>query len=145
MLPARDGEPHGTVRRSSRAPNCSFFVNWTSKEDKLIWKIAVHTSGKYTVTVDYTCPEADVGSLVEIGFHRSKMTGRVAPGWDPPLNTNQDTLPRPSGESQMKEFHSLSLGEIELEQGEGELTMRAVEIPGKSVMDVRRVTLTLLE
>ncbi|MCA9097753.1 MAG: arylsulfatase [Planctomycetaceae bacterium] len=146
MLPARDGEPHGTVRRSSRAPNCSFFVNWTSKEDKLIWKIAVHTSGRYAVTVDYTCPEADVGSLVEIGFLGSKMTGRVTPGWDPPLNTNQDTLPRPiNAESQMKEFHSLSLGEIELEQGEGELTMRAVEIPGKSVMDVRRVILTLLE
>jgi hypothetical protein len=32
-----------------------------------------------------------------------------------------------------------------LEKGEGKLTLKALEIPGDSVMDVRRVTLTLLE
>jgi hypothetical protein len=69
----------------------------------------------------------------------------VQPGWDPPLYTNQDTLPRPAGESQMKEFRTLKLGELSLESGPGPLTLRAIEIPGQSVMDVRRVTLTLLE
>jgi hypothetical protein len=69
----------------------------------------------------------------------------VNPGWDPPLYTNQDTLPRPPAESQMKEFRPLKLGEITLKQGQAPLTLRALEIPGKSVMDVRRVTLTLLE
>jgi hypothetical protein len=44
----------------------------------------------------------------------------------------------------MKEFHPLRLGTMNLEQGTGELTLLALEIPGKSVMDVRRVTLTLL-
>ncbi|MCI0536492.1 MAG: arylsulfatase, partial [Verrucomicrobiales bacterium] len=29
-LPARDGIPHGGVQRSAGAPNCSYFVNWTS-------------------------------------------------------------------------------------------------------------------
>jgi hypothetical protein len=58
--------------------------------------------------------------------------------------SNQDTLPRPDGESRMKEFRSLELGEINLEVGTGPLRLRALEIPGKSVMDVRRVTLTLL-
>ncbi len=28
MLPARDGEPQGGVKRSSGAPNCSYFVDW---------------------------------------------------------------------------------------------------------------------
>ena len=35
------------------------------------------------------------------------------------------------------------LGAMHLEKGRGPLTLRAVEIPGKSVMDVRLVTLTL--
>jgi hypothetical protein len=144
MLPARDGEPRGGVMRSSRAPNCSYFVNWTSKEDSLVWMIDVHTTGRYEVSVDYTCPKADVGSLVELSFRDGRMTGRVGAAWDPPLNTNQDTLPRPHGESQMKEFHTLKLGEIRLEQGQAPLTLRALEIPGKSVMEVRRLTLTLL-
>jgi hypothetical protein len=145
MLPARDGEPRGQVRRSSSAPNCSYFVGWTSKDDSMVWLLDVHTAGRYEVTIDYTCPVPDAGSLIALSFQNSRLSGRVTPGWDPPLYTNQDTLPRPSGESQMKEFRSLKLGEFTLPQGQGPLTLRALEIPGKSVMDVRRVTLTLME
>ena len=144
MLPARDGEPRGAVRRSSAAPNCSYFVNWTSKEDSMVWLLDVHTTGRYEVTIDYTCPEPDAGSTIELTSRDSRLTGRVTPGWNPPLNTNQDTLPRPHGESQMKEFRPLNLGIIDLQQGPAPLTLRALEIPGQSVMDVRRVTLTLL-
>lgn len=144
MLPARDGEPQGGVQRSSNAPNCSYFVNWTSRQDRMVWLLDVHTSGRYDVAIDYTCPEADAGSLVELSCGDRRLAGRVAPGWNPPLNTNQDTLPRPPGESQMKEFRPLQLGVMTLDQGVAPLTLRALEIPGKSVMDVRRVTLTLL-
>ncbi len=145
MLPARDGEPHGTVERSSRAPNCSYFVNWTSPDDRMVWNVDVHTSGRYEVVIDYTCPDSDVGSLIELSLGGSRLTGRVTPGWDPPLYTNQDTLPRPPAESTMKEFRPLKLGKINLQAGEGPLTLNAIEIPGKSVMDVRRLTLTLIE
>jgi hypothetical protein len=145
MLPARDGEPQGEVKRSSPAPNCSYFVNWRSLDDRMVWNIDVHTAGKYEVVIDYTCPEADAGSLLELSLGESRLTGRVSPGWDPPLYDNQDTLPRPHGESSMKEFRPLRLGEIELPAGQGALSLRALEIPGKAVMDVRRVTLTLLE
>ncbi len=144
MLPARDGEPRGDVRRSSSAPNCSYFVNWTSKADSLVWLLDVHTTGRYEVVIEYTCPEPDVGSLIELAVRDSRLTGRVSPGWNPPLYTNQDTLPRPPAESQMKEFRPLKLGEIKLEQGPASLILRALDIPGQSVMDVRRVTLTLL-
>ncbi len=145
MLPARDGEPRGGVKRSSGAPNCSYFVNWTSKEDSMVWLLDVHTTGKYEVTIDYTCPVPDAGSLVELSFNGSNLAGKVGPGWDPPLYTNQDTLPRPDGESQMKEFRTLKLGEVKLTKGVGPMTLKALEIPGKSVMDVRRVTLTLVD
>jgi len=145
MLPARDGEPQGNVKRSSGAPNCSYFVNWTSRDDRLVWNVEVVTTGRYDVVIDYTCPIPDAGSTIELSHGDSRLTGKVAPGWDPPLYTNQDTLPRPHGESQMKEFQSLSLGTIDLKQGEAPLVLKALEIPGKSVMDVRRVTLTLAQ
>ncbi len=145
MLPARDGEPQGNVKRSSGAPNCSYFVNWTGKDDQMVWNVSVVTSGKYDVTVDYTCPVPDAGSTIELSHGGSRLTGKVEPGWDPPLYANQDTLPRPHGESSMKDFRTLALETIELKQGEDELTLRAVEIPGRSVMDVRRVTLTLVK
>jgi hypothetical protein len=145
QLPARDGTPVGTVRRSSNAPNCSYFVEWTSLDDRLEWLLDVETSGRYVVEVDYTCPESDIGSKVELSFQQARLVGKVDTSWDPPLYTNQDTLPRPPVESQMKEFRTLNLGTMELPKGQGSLTMRALEIPGESVMDVRRVTLTLLD
>jgi len=145
MLPARDGEPRGGVKRSSNAPNSSYFVNWTSRDDQMVWLLDVNTAGRYAVTIDYTCPVPDAGSTIELSFNDRRLAGKVTPGWNPPLNTNQDTLPRPPGESQMKPFRSLALGEIELPRGTGPLTLRAIEIPGQSVMDVRRVTLTLLK
>lgn len=144
MLPARDGEPRGGVKRSSNAPNCSYFVNWTRTEDSMVWQVEAHTAGRYRAEVDYTCPLPDAGSTVELSFQSTRLTQKVEPGWDPPLHTNQDTLPRPAGESQMKEFRTLRMGEIALPAGQGALTLRAIEIPGKTVMDVRRVTLTLL-
>lgn len=144
LLPARDGEPRGGVRRSANAPNSSYFVNWKTKDDALVWKIDVAAAGRYAVTIDYTCPEADAGSRVELSAGDSRLTGRVQPGWDPPLFTHQDTLPRPAAESKMKEFRPLALGRITLARGPAELTLKAVEIPGASVMDVRRLTLTLL-
>ena len=144
MLPARDGEPRGEVKRSSGAPNCSYFVNWTSTDDSMVWLLHVRNAGRYEVTLDYTCKQPDAGSTIELSFQDAKLTGKVSPGWDPPLYTNQDTLPRPDGESRMKDFHALKLGEIALPAGLGPLTLRALDIPGQSVMDVRRVTLTLL-
>jgi hypothetical protein len=45
----------------------------------------------------------------------------------------------------MKEFRPLRLGSIRLPAGPGVLTLRAVEIPGQEVMDLRALTLVLRE
>lgn len=142
FLPARDGNPIGEVRRSTAAPNCSYFVNWCDRQDRIEWFIDVKTPGQYEVTVDYTCPEGDQGSVIEIRSGQQRMVGRVDASWDPPLNTDQDTLPRPPIESQMKEFRTLRLGTMQLDAGVQTLQLRAVEIPGRCVMDLRRLTLT---
>jgi arylsulfatase A-like enzyme len=142
-LPARDGVPHGDIRRSAGAPNSSYFVNWKSTSDSITWDVEVHTAGEYDVTILYTCPVADAGATVELSFNESRLAGKVGPGWDPPLYTNQDTIPRPLVESRMKEFRPLKLGTIKLPTGRGQLTLRALEVPGRSVMDMRQVMLTL--
>jgi arylsulfatase A-like enzyme len=144
MLPARDGVPRGGVKRSSGAPNCSYFVNWRTPADSITWDVEVATEGEYAVTIDYTCPPADAGSKIELSLGDARLSGKVEPGWDPPLYTNQDSIPRPHGESQMKDFRTLDFGKIRLAKGRGTLTLRALEVPGKTVMDLRRLTLTLL-
>ena len=143
MLPARDGEPRGEMRRSSKAPNSSYFVNWTKPTDSAVWNIEVVTTGTYIVTLDYACAAADVGSNLELSFEGTLLKGKVSEAFDSPLKIEQDTITRPDGESVMRDFKTMVLGEVRLEPGKGELKLRATDIPGKSVMELRRVTMTL--
>ena len=144
-LPARVGVPHGNVRRSAKAPNCSFFQNWTSPADSITWDIEVATAGQYEATIYYTCPEADLGSMIELSFNGSRLEGAVTVANDPPLlGAERDRSPRES-ESYVKDFKPLRLGVIDLKSGRGELTLRALKVPGKQVMDVRMVLLNLVK
>ena len=143
ILPARDGEPRGGMRRSAAAPNSSYFVHWTKPTDAAVWNIEVVTAGTYVVTLDYACAATDVGSQIEFSLGGARLKGKVSEAFDSPLKPEQDTLPRPPAESVMLDFQTMTLGEVRLEPGKGELKLRATDIPGKSVMDLRRVTLTL--
>jgi hypothetical protein len=143
ILPARDGVPQGNVERSAKAPNCSYFQNWTSLEDRITWDIEVATAGSYEVVVYYACPQSDVGSTVELSFQDNRMTGTVSQANDPPLRgAEHDRVPRGT-ESYVKDFQPLRLGTIDLKSGRGLLSLRATKIPGKQVMEVRSVLLTL--
>jgi hypothetical protein len=142
-LPARDGVPHGGVKRSSSAPNCSFFTNWTKPGDSMTWEVEVHTAGRYEAIIHYTCPKADVGSAVELTLGKAKWAGTIAEAHDPPLRgKEQDRVPR-GAESFVKDFRPLSLGVVELPAGKGTLTLQAAKVPGKQVADVRLVELIL--
>ena len=145
QIPARDGTAHGNVRRSAGAPNCSFFTNWTDTDDRITWDIEVETAGRYEVVIHYTCPAADVGSLFEWSLGESRLAGRVTEAHDPPLTgAENDRTPRGS-ESYVKDFKPLRLGTVKLEKGRGTLTLRALEVPGKQIMDVRLMLLTLVD
>ncbi len=141
-LPARDGTPHGHIRRSAPAPNCSYFTNWDCTEDSITWDVEIVTPGRYEVELWYTCADSDEGSVVELTLGSATLVGVVRPAWNPPLITNQDVVPR-KGESYMKEFRPLRLGTIQLPAGRGRLTLRAREVRGQHVMDLRALVLTL--
>jgi arylsulfatase A-like enzyme len=145
QLPARDGIEHGTVKRSSKAPNCSFFTHWTSPQDSITWDIEVATAGRYEAVVYYTCAAADVGSQIVLSFGDSRVEAKVTEAHDPPLvGAADDRVPR-KGESYVKDFKPMRLGEIHLDNGRGQLTLRAPQVAGKQVMDVRSIYLKLLD
>lgn len=145
QLPARDGVPHGQVQRSAPAPNCSFFKNWTSTNDSITWDVEVANAGKYEAVIYYTCPQADIGSTIELSFSDSRIQSTVAVAHDPPLlGAADDRVPR-RGESYVKDFKPMRLGVFDLKPGRGPLTLRALTVPGKQVMDVRMVLLTLVK
>jgi hypothetical protein len=142
-LPARDGVPRGQVERSAKAPNCSYFTNWTSPKDRITWDIDVATTGRYEVVLYYTCAKEDVGSRVELAFGGNRLAGVVTEAHDPPLRGAEHDRVRRQGESYVKDFKPLRLGVLPLTKGRGLLTLRAVEVPGKRVMDLQGLQLTL--
>ncbi|MBL8292121.1 MAG: sulfatase-like hydrolase/transferase, partial [Bryobacterales bacterium] len=142
-LPARDGESSGSIQRSTRAPNSSYFTNWTSTNDRITWDIDVLQPGEYEATLHYTSPTA--GSVIELSFGDARLEARIAEAHDPPLYGMNEDRHKRAGESYAKNFRPLILGNINLKTGRGKLTLRALQIAGAQVADVRYLTLTRRE
>ncbi|MEM1443812.1 MAG: arylsulfatase [Verrucomicrobiota bacterium] len=139
-LPARDGVAHGTIQRSSRAPNNSFFTNWTSEDDKITWDIEVGTAGEYQATVYYTCPDTGVGSLVRLRQGDNSTEAEVTEAFDPPL---WDKSKERVEESHyfVKDFRPLDLGTITLKSGRTPLTLSVPRMKGDCAIDVYSIIL----
>ncbi len=106
LLPARDGIAHGGIKRSARAPNCSYFTNWKSTDDAITWDIEVPSSGEYEAQIYYAAAEA--GSTVELSFNGAATSAKITEIHDPPLyGADDDRVPR--GESEVKDFKPMSL------------------------------------
>lgn len=138
LLPARDGVPHGGIRRSAPPPNCSFFTNWTSTQDRMTWDIEVGKAGDYEAEIYYAA--AEPGAVIELSFAAERVARKITEAWDPPLiGAEFDRVPR--GESYVKDFRPLRLGVIRLAQRRGDLVLRALEIPGRQAAEIRYVAL----
>ncbi|MEM6378176.1 MAG: arylsulfatase [Bacteroidota bacterium] len=140
QLPARDAVGHGNIQRSSIHPNCSFFSNWTALTDSITWKVEVLESGDYEVIAYYTCAEENVGSTIALTYQDQVTTQKITEAHDPPL-VGQEVNRVERGESYVKDFKPLSMGEISLEKGKGTLTLRATAIAQDQVMDFRLLLL----
>lgn len=142
ILPARDGRPHGNIKRSASAPNCSFFTNWThSAEDQITWDVEVLTAGRYEVILQQTAPLAAVGAEIEVSLLGQTTRAKVAQAFDPPLRGQEQDRVRRGSESYVKDFKPLMLGTLHLPQGRGLLTLKAVIVPYEKVVDVRSLWL----
>ena len=139
-LPARDGIPHGTIKRSSKAPNNSFFQHWTSENDSITWSIEVGTPGRYQATVFYTCPEANVGTRVQLAFDGSSTSAEVAKPFAPPLwDKSKERVPE--SHYFVKDFQGLDLGVLDLSGGRGILELTCPTLVDGRGIDVYAVKL----
>ncbi len=141
QLPARDAIATGDIRRSGRAPNCSYYTNWINEKDTISWNADVQIEGEYQAQVYYTCSEDDLGTVLKLSCGESAITKEVTVANDPPLvGAESDRSPRRS-ESLVKDFVPLNLGVIRLKKGKRPLVLSALEIPGKQSIEMRLIML----
>jgi len=144
QIPARDATAHGGIKRSNKFPNCSYFTNWTKTDDKLTWPAEVASAGRYEVTLHYAVPRGDEGAVLELSHNRSRLRYTIAePHEVPARGQENDRVKRM--ESYVKDFRAVKMGVIALKKEKGELTLRAVKIPGKTALEFRLLMLRRIE
>lgn len=144
QIPARDGTAHGNIKRSNKFPNCSYFLNWKSTDDKITWEAEVAESGTFEVEIYYACPSKDVGSSIELRFNDSTLETKITEPHDPPVRgAAEDRFKRV--ESYVKNFKTMKMGTIDLKKGKGTLTLKATNIPGTQAMEFRLLMLKRLK
>ncbi len=140
QLPARDGIAHGNIERSNRWPNCSFYTNWTSEKDSITWEVEVLESGSFQVELFYTCKPENTGVELILSSGGTSIRKTVDKAFDPPLRgMEHDKFER--GESYVKDWARLEMGEISLERGQQTISLKAPYISGDEAVDVRLIML----
>lgn len=140
-LTARDGIELGTIQRSSKAPNNSFFTNWTRTDDSITWDVDVGKSGQYEAIVYYTCAAGDEGATLRLTMEGGEsVRSKVVEVFDPPLYDKSKERVAKSHYF-VKDFKPLSLGLIRLQKGRGTLKLDAMDIKGNRVIDVHSLDL----
>ena len=132
QLPARDAEASGSIERSNRYPNDSYFLNWTNPEDRITWNVEIVEGGDFEAEIFYAVPEVDAGATIALRYGDSSIEQTITEAHDPPLlGAEQDRVLRQ--ESYVKDFKPVSLGTISLSTGTGILSLEALEMPGSQV------------
>ena len=141
-LPARDGIEHGSIERSAKAPNNSFFKNWKNEDDSITWKVDIGQTADYEVTVYYTCAKQNTGVRVRIALdgYKAAVEAEITEAFDPPLYDKSKERVAKSHYFQ-KDFKPFKLGTLRLKKGKGLLRLTAPKIVGTGAIDVYSIRL----
>ena len=140
QVPARDGISHGAIKRSGRFPNCSYYENWKTTEDKITWNCEVGASGTYEVSIHYALKKGDEGTVVQLSHNNASIEHKFTESHEVPSRGQEnDRVER--RESYVKDFKEIKIGKINLTKGKGELTLKALEIPGEESIEFRLMML----
>lgn len=117
-----------------------WLTGWKSKDDRIWWDLEVANGGRYEVILQYACPQAKLGSIVQAEASGHSVTKLIDKAFDKGVVERQE---RATGKEarMMREFGQFSLGTIELPAGTQRLTLSAREVKGDSVAEIGGVTL----
>ncbi|EMI43394.1 arylsulfatase [Rhodopirellula sp. SWK7] len=146
QLPVRDATSSGSIRRSSRHPNSTYFFDWTDSKDTIDWNVDVVAGGTFEVQLWYACDETALGTELELSFEsdghligeptKARVSEVTPSGF---VAVEFDRAPRTEGYE--KDWRPMSLGTIRLPEAGGTLRLRAPDIQGETGVEVRLMVL----
>jgi hypothetical protein len=140
ILPSSEANGKGQIIRSNKHPNSSYFKQWRTSEDEVIWDIEVEKNGLFEVEFYYACSELNIGSEIKLNFNESNIIGKIITANQTPLiGMNHDKVIRE--ESYTRNFMPMKLGEINLAKGQGQLKLSAPLLKKVDDLEFNLITL----
>jgi len=121
----------------------SWIEDWTDPSASAVWHLNVLTPGTYTVTLKYTCTRDDVGCQVAAETGDQSLSSTISKPHDPPRIGNQNRVEQ-SDNYQRKDWARLRLGTLDLQRGNCDLKLTGIKKPGKELIDVKGIELSLV-
>ncbi len=121
-----------------------YLTDWSDPEEFLEWELLVEEGGTFDVFLRYACAEEDLGATLRLSVDGEQV---IAKRLDRPFDTGIVERPDrdPDSRRPMREFLEISFGTIVLPEGEVDLTLEAVEIPGRTACHLRGLRLVPAE
>ncbi len=116
---------------------------WTSTDAYASWDIEVHTSGAYQLEIQYAlAPEnKDVHLKVELGDQIIEYI--VKEGFEHSEFANNDRVKRDQ-EAPETDWNTISIGQVELNNGVSELKVYSTKIPGDKSIELKSIIVNKL-
>ncbi len=100
---------------------------------------AVHTGQE----LEFAAPVSE-GAELELSLKDTRLRHTIIqPHEAPKRGRESDRAPRKS--SYVKDFKAINMGVMEMKKGNGELTLRALKIPGQEALEFRLLMLRRME
>ena len=143
VLPAPQSWFHGDLRFFGNSGYAhDWITGWTSTDAWVHWDLDVVRGGEYEVSVQYLCPSEDKGARVSVGAAGATVEARIEQATSMQPKPSRDVIKR--SETYEMEWGTLRAGVLKLPAGKTQLSVRALSKPGRTVMDLKSVTLKRL-
>jgi putative membrane-bound dehydrogenase-like protein len=126
----KDGSLHLTAKNCEIYGSSILFESlrlnlgyWRSEDDRAVWTVDAPGAGKYTVTLEYACPDDGAGNKYQLEAGGRKVTGIVA------------------GTGGWHSYKKINAGDIELAAGKQQVTFRSAGKIREYLLDLRGVRL----
>jgi arylsulfatase A len=127
----------GDLRFHGRGFAGDWIENWVNANDSIVWNINCVNDGRYKFTIEYQCPQDDLGSQVVLYVGDKSLKTNVDVAFDKPLYPSLDRAPR-AGELQ-KPWGKIEIGSLKLKKGQTKVVLSANNIKGSQVIEVKGV------
>jgi arylsulfatase A len=141
-LPAHEGFFTGgiTYEASDWGWCNDWFVNWTSLQDTMYWKVDVNEATRYKVSLQYTCPEENIGSNIIVQHQYQMIESEIKEAFAGAIIPNYEQVARVV-EAEDHTWAKMKIGELDLASGKQRIALYAKDIANGPVATVKSLIL----